>query len=294
MPIYFGQKDLSNKNNNFESDLVKKLIGKRLDDISLQIKEKCIEIKDIIDSFNKLENFISEKEDVLENIKNFNHRISKYEEEGLNEKLKKQTNYEHDILFLNTYNEKLISFHRELEEILQKYSNFFENISLSSDENKDIFDKQKSIMNQYQEEYNRIKQISLGLKILYKNFCDNQNDLKNKNEELKEEFAKIKREINVSSIDPDDYIKLKTKLEENNNRLSEIFESEKKRDSIIALLNDRILELNNLWHEEFQIINNEVKKINENEHNLDILVDYKGRKDLLIEKMKTDFKGSGI
>ena len=47
-PVYFGQKDLSNKNADFENDLVNKLIGGRLDDVKKKIDIQKQEIQRIV------------------------------------------------------------------------------------------------------------------------------------------------------------------------------------------------------------------------------------------------------
>ena len=51
-PVYFGQKDLSNKDIDFEADLVNKLIGNRLESIRTIIDSKKSEIKNIITNIN--------------------------------------------------------------------------------------------------------------------------------------------------------------------------------------------------------------------------------------------------
>jgi len=52
--------------------------------------------------------------------------------------------------------------------------------------------------------------------------------------------------------------------------------------------------LNKLWHEEYKILEKEVKRINEYENSLSITVEYKGRDDKFLDKLKRTFKGTGI
>lgn len=55
-PVYFGQKDLSNKNADFENDLVNKLIGGRLNDIQKKIELQKQEIQRIVFSLKEYNN----------------------------------------------------------------------------------------------------------------------------------------------------------------------------------------------------------------------------------------------
>jgi predicted ATPase len=57
---------------------------------------------------------------------------------------------------------------------------------------------------------------------------------------------------------------------------------------------ERLTELDNLWLEEYNVLNKEVKRINEAESKISIEVDFKGRRDKLTDKMKQVFRGSGI
>jgi DNA repair ATPase RecN len=76
--------------------------------------------------------------------------------------------------------------------------------------------------------------------------------------------------------------------------LAEIEKSEKRNSELTKLLNDKVSELNQLWHKEYQILEKEVSRINEYENSLSISVIFKGRDDNFREKIQQVFKGSGI
>ena len=52
--------------------------------------------------------------------------------------------------------------------------------------------------------------------------------------------------------------------------------------------------MNNLWHDEFKVIEKEVERINAYKSTLAIEPEFKGRRDKFLDKMKQIFKGSGI
>ena len=62
-PIYFGQKDLSNKGEDFEGDLIQRLIGTRLKAVQAKIEQKKGEVGNTVSEVKKLENLNDLKRD---------------------------------------------------------------------------------------------------------------------------------------------------------------------------------------------------------------------------------------
>jgi hypothetical protein len=102
-PVYFGQKDLSNKNADFENDLVNKLIGGRLDDVKKKIDVQKQEIQRIVFSLKECGNLSLLKKETETIKNNAGHRLKLFEEKGVSEKLQKQTNFDSDINKVNNY-----------------------------------------------------------------------------------------------------------------------------------------------------------------------------------------------
>ncbi|MCR4289750.1 MAG: ATP-binding protein [Candidatus Scalindua sp.] len=102
------------------------------------------------------------------------------------------------------------------------------------------------------------------------------------------------RERDIPNLNPDNFLKLNRQVETSKLKLIEIDKSEKKRIEYTTSLNNKISELNILWHEEYQILKKEVSRINEYDSSLSISVEYKDRNDKFLEKLQQVFKGSGI
>ncbi|MEA1971743.1 MAG: hypothetical protein U9N34_00360 [Candidatus Cloacimonadota bacterium] len=160
--------------------------------------------------------------------------------------------------------------------------------------NKEIFLEANNLFKQIVIEFNKLNGIKSNLAKYITNFNDIFNKLNTKKENLKEEFAKIKREINIPNLNPDNFLKLNRQVDTSKLKLVEIDKSEKKRVEYTTLLNDKISELNSLWHKEFHVLEKEVKRINKYDSSLSISVEYKGRNDRFYEKLQQVFKGSGI
>lgn len=293
-PVYFGQKDLSNKHIDFEADLVKKLIGDRLDGIKSKIFQKSSEMKETISQLKKLENLEEIKKEIESEIKDAEFKLKEFKEKGVGEKLKQQSKFESDISKFNEITGELINFRKDLFDIIDNYQHFFQNVKFETDENKDIFNEAEKVFKIISEDFNKLNEINLNTDKNVIEFKKLNEKLNDKKENLKEEFAKIKREINVPNLSPDDFLKLNRKIETSKLKLIEIEKSERKKNELRKTLNDKISELNKLWYEEYKILEREVSRINEYENSLSITVEYKGRKDIFDKKLRQIFSGSGI
>lgn len=293
-PVYFGQKDLSNKHVDFEADLVKKLIGNRLDDIKTDILQKTAEINDIITNLKRLENLDEQKKEIKEVITNSEYKLRIFKDKGIEDKLKQQSRFDSDISRYQERLNEITNFRNDLDEISSNYKLLFTGSQFISEENKVIFQQADSILQKLTDEFTKLNVINTNTKEFVKSLQELYTKLLEKKENLKEEFAKIKRDIDIPNLNPDDFLKLNRVIETSKLKLNEIDKSEEKRQELNTSLKDKISELNKLWHKEYKILEKEVARINEYENSLSISVDYKGRSDKFLAKLKDIFKGSGI
>ena len=293
-PVYFGQKDLSNKNIDFEADLVKKLIGNKLDNIKSKIAIKIAEIENIITASKKLDNIDELKKEITEDAEKAKYRIAVYKEKGIEDKLRQQSRFDSDISRFNESLSEISRFKNEIESLINNYAIFFNQTDFEAEENKEIFIEADKLFRQLAIEFNKLNEIKENTKKHETAFIKLFNKLNEKKENLKEDFAKIKRKIDIPNLNPDDFLKLNRQIEICRLKLIEIEKYEKKKSEYNTSLNEKISKLNKLWHEEYKILEKEVKRINEYENSLSITVEYKGRKDKFLNKLKQIFKGSGI
>lgn len=293
-PVYFGQKDLSSKHIDFEADLVRKLIGNKLDSIKQIQNQKISEIEEIIIQLKKLENLDEVKKEIEASIKDAQYKLKEFKEKGVEEKLKQQSKFESDISKFNEFISELSNYQNSLHGLINNYQHFFQKAAFESDENKDIFAQADKVFKKISEDFHKLNAIKVNTDTNINEFKKLYEKLQEKKENLKEDFAKIKREINVPNLSPDDFLKLNRTIETSKLKLVEIDKSEKKKNDLGKTLNDKISELNKLWHEEYKILEQEVSRINEYESSLSISVEYKGRKDIFETKLRQVFSGTGI
>ena len=205
-PVYFGQKDLSNKNADFENDLVNKLIGGRLNDIQKKIELQKQEIQRIVFSLKEYNNLsqLRKETEVVKN--NSEHKLKLFEEKGVSGKLQKQTNFEADISKINNYISGINNYILDLISLLQNHEHLMRPISLSL-VNQDVLDVITQQQERLKEEINRLKGVLDNSQKIKVRFEIILSMLKEKRDALKEEFAQIKREINIPELNPDDLLK---------------------------------------------------------------------------------------
>lgn len=292
-PIYFGQKDLSSKNADFENDLVNKLIGSRLNYVQTKIDRQKSEIQRIINELKSLGNLSLLKKETETVKANAEYRLNLFKEKGIAEKLQLQTSFESDINRLQNYKVGIDAYLNDLHGIIQNHD-YPLNRELDSKTNPEIFSEVKSLADRIRITLGQVKSIYSDVEKTGMEFTVVIDKLKARKEELKEEFARIKREINIPELNPDEYIKINRELETSKLKLIEIGKSENKRIELERLLNEAVNTLDNLWYEKFNLLKAEVNKINEVGGKLFIEVNYKGRKDKFLTKIQDIFRGSRI
>jgi predicted ATPase len=293
-PVYFGQKDLSNKDADFEADLIQRLVGTRLKDIQSKIEQKKREVTNIVAEIKKLRNLNDLKKETETVIKNAEHQLKFFKEKGVEDKLKQQTLFDSDVSKLSQSESSVRSYLNELQLLVSNHDYFFQQEISGSEVNQEFFDEAKKILKELKAEFEKLKAIQKNSVQLQERYKELIGKINVKKEGLKEEFAKIKREIGTDTINPDNFLTLNRQIDTSRLKLLEIDKSEKRRKEWQDDLLKRLSDLDNLWHEEYQLLEKEVNRINEAESKLSIAVEFKGRKDKYFDKLKQVFKGTNI
>ena len=293
-PVYFGQKDLSNKDADFEADLIQRLVGTRLKDIQSKIEQKKREVGNIVAEIKKLRNLNDLKKETETVIKNAEHQLKFFREKGVEDKLKQQTLFDSDVSKLSQSESSVRSYLNELQSLIANHDYFFQQEISGSEVNQEFFDEAKNLLKELKSEFEKLKSIQKNSVLLQEKYKELIAKINVKKDGLIEEFAKIKREIGTDTINPDNFLTLNRQIDTSRLKLLEIDKSEKKRKEWQDELLKKLADLDNLWLDEYQLLEKEVNRINEAESKLSIAVEFKGRRDKFTDKMKQIFRGSGI
>ncbi len=293
-PIYFGQKDLSNKNKDFQSDLLKRFMGAKLNDIDKKINTKETEVQNILLDIKKTENVDYLMKETEDDIKDIQTRLNFFKEQGIEDKLKKQAEFDSDRLTLDSFKNNLINYNHSLLNIARQNKDWAMSKISGSEQNKEFFDKAEDLRLRLIGEENKLDTIINYIDGIAAELTKLILDVDEKKKYFSEEFAKIKREINTDTINPDLFLDLRKKLNYNKLKLEQIKAMRAKhRERKYALLN-KIIELNNLWQDRFSLMQTEAGKINKQSNDIYIDVTYKSKRGDFYNKLRDVFRGTSI
>ncbi|MCZ2482178.1 histidinol-phosphatase [Aquirufa nivalisilvae] len=295
-PLYYGQKDLSDIGGETSTeDLITKLMGDKLISIKNKIEDQVLEVVNLLNDLLKVNKSLAQKKDIEERKAAIELNMRIFKDNEIDKKLNKQIEFDKDNNRLDT----ILAFEQKLINIVQ------ENLS----DYKDLFPGQKNyqskeniqIFQSVYESFDRFEQIFLKLKKILEELNLEQNTLlglkesfKYQYEQLKDEFSQIKREINLPNIEADAYVKLSKELDLQKAKLIEIEKLDLRRKLILQKLRQALVDLKTLWHEEYQLVSNEVDKLNIDQQKLKIEVSFKGNKERFKDFLRSSVRGSGL
>lgn len=293
-PVYFGQKDLSNKDADFEADLIERLIGSRLKEVQSEIRSKQSEIKNTILEIGKLRDQAEKKNDTERTITDNEHKLKIYKEKGVEQKLKQQADFDSDLDRITETSFVIKEFSNDLKAVIDEYDQFFSQSHEGSELTKQEYNSVNQLVEKLKLEFDKLKLIQKQAAEVYARFIQVVFQLQSKKETLKDDFAKIKREINLPNLSPDNFLSLNRLIQTAKLTLGEIAKSEARRKYLQKTLDQKLSDLNNLWLKEYRELEKEVDKINSADSKLTIEIKFKGNREKFLNKLKQVAKGANI
>lgn len=290
---YFGQKDLSSSFNH-ESLLLEKIVNNKVvkkanvDDCSTRMKTAISQLLDI----NMLPSQVEE-----ENIKraDLEHSMSIYREKGVDEKLKKQTEYTKDHEKLKTIKNKITLALSSLHECFSTLPVLLSEIDgYVSEYNEDVFGNVKEILSEIDSLFIQLKEIYSQINNKANDYIERLNYLTDKISDLSEEFAEIKREIKDDTINPDSFVRMTRELEQCKERIKALLEKSSSQTSIKEDFESALHLRNELLIEEFSAYKTEIERINSSQDELRIEIEFKGDQEGFKNQLKSDFRGTSV
>ncbi|MCF0057168.1 TrlF family AAA-like ATPase [Dyadobacter sp. CY356] len=295
-PLYYGQKDLSDIGGETSTeDLISKLMGDKLSLTRQRIEDKVVEIGEFLEELQKVNKSLSQKKDIEERKASIELNMKIFQDLQIDQKLNRQIEFDKDnnrldtlLAFEKTITKSLassLSEYRELFEGQKTYQSkenveLFKNVYDSFDRYEQIFLKLESIVGELGMETTTLQTLKDGFERHY--------------EQLREEFSKIKREINLPNIEADAYVKLSKDLDLQKAKLIEIEKLSLRRENLRQKLNQSLVDLKSLWHAEYLLVSEQVTQLNSDQSKLKIEIDFKGNKDRFKEFLRGSVKGSGL
>ncbi|WP_100372083.1 TrlF family AAA-like ATPase [Bacillus sp. FJAT-45037] len=295
-PLYFGQKDLSYMDNGFELRLLDKLVGKKTKSFQGSLSTINEQLCNHINQLFKVNDEVNTLPDLKSNLKDIRHKIKIFEEKGLDSKLSKQVTFQKDESNIKNIHELINSFKDNAKELLDS-SSLSELIELSNLESKEV----PELFIKLSQEVSAIINIKKEIQEIIANIDNRSKLVKGYLTEirvtinsLEEEFAEIKREIDIPNLNPDDFAKFKDTEDKLNKSIDKVNKQEENKDKIYSQIRAVLDKRNQLLLDEFNVYKDEIEKINVNQNSLELSIEFKGNKEFFLEKLKESFKGSNI
>ncbi len=301
-PIYFGQKDLSASGEGFEKDLVEKLVGDNLYDLRSRIEEQKQAVSEAVIKLQKNSNIDERISDHRQKKEDASFRLRKFTEYGVEAKFKRQTDFSADERTLRHILSDVEHFIEDIDTLLEGNEDTIRNhIAYKSAQNKEFFVGFFEIYSDITSAVDNILSVKKSSVSVLSKLKDKHTDFQSVKEKFTEEFAETRRKIEeelkvkgVELINLEEYPELKSKIDTAEKMLDVLKKQKKHRTSLQEELLQSLSRLNELRHEEFQVIKGLLDVINDKNTSLKIKPEYKGDKSGFLDFFKSIFKGSKI
>lgn len=292
--LYFGQKDLS-QGASFEAELLDKLLGKKIKSSVEDASKLYEEMSESLKSLLSIKNIPDELSDLETTKSNLNHEISIFEERGIAEKLSKQTAFNLDKQKVNEIGIEIEKTIRDIKDSLKKITineNMFD--EYKSEYNAEEIKEAKVILSSIMHAIENMKKETETVDSKYAEYKALLGSIDGKLESLKVEFAEIKRQIADPKVDIEAYPELKIRLQETDGQLKKLSDSLTGKPVFENSFKAALRKRNELLQKQFKLYETAVKKINDSQPELSVLLKFKGDKERFKEYLKSDFRGSSI
>ena len=290
---YFGQKDLVRfGEKDFANDLVGRFTNNQspnseaIAECTNRIEQQIVQIKQFDSQLEKQEEFEAQLAEYKEVLK-------KFEESNLDKELKQQIALEKDLKqsqeLTNYQMDTILSLEFKYNEYIDLWEKWTDYDSASK--NPHFLDFEKSIR-QFITEIKSMASLLERLKKTRVVSVEKLERLKSHYESQKEQFAEIRRNLNLQDdLNPDTFVDISKKKTVIETKLREIHTLNQKQQTLHRLVQKDISLLQELWHKDFKTKQNAISRLNTEEGLLQIDLSFKQDKSGFLANMKTWVQG---
>ena len=298
-PIYFGQKDLANASEGFETDLVEKMVTDQLIDVRTRIESQKVAVRTAVQRFQKVQTTAEQIAVYTAQLTDAKHHLSLFEKYGVSGKLEKRAAFQRDVATLDRYMKVVSDYSDSLDELLRSNTEILPVVT--SEHNPDLFEQFFSIFLGLEQQMAVLQTSATACKQLVVDLGAVATSLQQRREALGDEFAQVERTLAIElkregheSVRAEEYMSQlarKTKAEEMLAALTHLdSQRDARRDALFAELES----LRQLWHEEFSIIDAAIRKVNDGNLALKIVAVFKGNRAFAVNLLVDLFRGSSL
>lgn len=301
-PIYFGQKDLSSTGAGFEKDLIEKLLGDALIPVRQKIEQGRQRVVDAINQIKRLTRAATQKQEWMQKKQDVEFKLKFYQQHDVETKLQKQIDFDRDERKVQQIIQGAIHYLSELNSFIAGFEDELKNqVLYSSAQNQPFFDDFFATYQQLISGFDSVKQLAISGQVTVSSLQQKLVGFQEQKLALKEEFADIERKLaselqqaGAQAFSPQEFKQLKSLLDQADQMLNVLAKSEQQYADFNQSLERELAQLNDLWLDEYRIIEQVLNKINRADSPLKIVPQFKANKTAMLKHIQDLLRGSRI
>jgi ABC-type lipoprotein export system ATPase subunit len=294
--LYFGQKDLGVRRDNFESDLFDKLLSPQSTEDRDNEETLLHQLQLAVNDWHSVKSAAEKEKSYEQEQEQLKHKLDLFRQKGVEKQLERLTKFDADKNNLVTFIGELSSFRKNLEPDSYDWSDFTEGwltvkspeLSAVSTMLQQALTNFKSIEAEHNSVMDKFDQLLVSLR----------NQLKllhEKEKELQDEFAKIQREIDQPGLDLNEFRNLKQRYE----NLGKLLEAAKNRGGASKAALNKVLSIARKIQEHRRFIySRRLSELQEKQSqlplSLELKMDFEADKADFENFLKTKLTGTGF
>ena len=278
------------------------MVGESLASVRQKIELGQQAVLDTIAQIKRLKRASDQKQEWVQKKLDAEFKLRFYQQHAVEDKLQKQIDFDRDerkagqvILTVHNYLNQLIELIASFEDELKNHTFYH------STNNQAFFTDFFALFATILQGLEIIKQISNQGQPTIITLREKAELLKLTKQSLKEEFAEIERklagelqQVGAQAISPQEFLQLKNLLDQAEQMLNVLEKSEQQYAELNNSLAVELAKLNDLWLEEYRLIEQIVISINNIDSPLKIIPAFKANKTAMLKYLQDLFRGSRI
>ncbi len=271
----------------------------------MDVREKTFsqkeKVRSLVQRLLKLGDIAEKMTETREKKQDAEFRLKVFKDNGIDEKLKQQTDFDVDQRRIKKVLSDVRRFDRELGELLDQYEDDLKNHALyQSKQNADFFADFFTTYQSVVNSFGNIKNERSSLQAAFQKIKEKETKFSQLKQQQLESFAETRRALEAElrqqgkSLNLEEFPELQSKIEKSTQLLAAYEKESQKSAEIKRDLITALSDLNDLWHQEFRFIESELTKVNDSQMSLKISSQYKGDKTEFLDQIKSVFRGSRI
>ncbi|MBK9137755.1 MAG: AAA family ATPase [Verrucomicrobia bacterium] len=294
--LYFGQKDLSELGKeDRNTDLIEKFYSDELREVREKTEPKVQAVRDVVLKLGRQETSVGKKDELLEKKAKVEESLKVFQEHKVADKLAKQVAFNTDIAALQETADWLEELANAAEDLQSEHAETLTTLmGMSSKENPEEIQAAKTALKPANDFLADLVSSVSSLRAAKQTVEEIKSKVEKKREGLDEEFAAVRRQIQLPEVNPDTYVELEKQLRETKQSLEDLSRDEAKRRQTAKELETALTELREAWHEEFKRLDESIRALNERKLPIALELQYRGNKVIFENFLKEFFKGTGV